>query len=165
MAPEVLGKDYTSKCDMWSMGVVVFVLLLGYMPFGRGISDAEMAERIQSGNYAKDGSSWANLTVGARSFLESLLVVDPDARLSAPAALAHEWLANRVSSECYDPLDSAVVSSLCEFAKASQFKRICLSAMAWSVSSEEVAKVRSAFLEIDKDHTGTITLNELKSVL
>merc|ERR1719203_1332496 len=56
VAPEVLGKSYTSQCDLWSLGVVVFILLAGYMPFDG--SDSHQIVLIKSGLYNMQGKRW-----------------------------------------------------------------------------------------------------------
>merc|ERR1712194_881564 len=86
VAPEELGQSYTSQCDMWSYGVTVFILLMGYMPFS-GTED-------QQTNAIKE-EEWKNISPSAQEFISSLLVVDTKKRLSAEDALKHDWMAKR----------------------------------------------------------------------
>merc|ERR1719188_242868 len=58
VAPEVLMKSYTSQCDLWSLGVIVFILLVGYMPFS-GSSEQATIEAIKSGKYNVRKDRWA----------------------------------------------------------------------------------------------------------
>jgi len=165
MAPEVLEGSYDLKCDMWSVGVIAFILLMGYMPFTG--SDDDIRAAVTSGQYRIDQPRWQKLSENSRGFLQSLLVTDPDQRLSANQALQHAWIDERnavcVTEESH--LDDAIVSSLMDFARASHFRRACMSMMAWTLSNEERAEVRKAFIEIDKDKSGTITMYELKRIL
>jgi Ca2+-binding EF-hand superfamily protein len=62
-------------------------------------------------------------------------------------------------------LNQEIVDGLCNFAKETQFRRACMHLMAWSLTQEERAEVREAFLELDVNKTGTITVGELKQVL
>jgi len=166
MAPEVLGGSYDLKCDMWSVGVIAFILLMGYMPFTG--SDDEIRAAITSGQYRIDKPRWEKLSENSKGFLQSLLVTDSDQRLSAEQALQHPWVEERnsvVVTEESSHLDEAIVSSLVDFARASHFRRACMSMMAWTLSNDERAEVRNAFMELDTDKSGTITMYELKRVL
>eukprot|EP00928_Gymnodinium_smaydae_P068630 TRINITY_DN5180_c1_g1_i1.p1 TRINITY_DN5180_c1_g1~~TRINITY_DN5180_c1_g1_i1.p1 ORF type:complete len:540 (-),score=115.84 TRINITY_DN5180_c1_g1_i1:96-1715(-) len=167
VAPEVLSKNYTSQCDLWSLGVVVFILLVGYMPFS-GSSENEQISAIKHGRYTMKKAKWECVSEQALDFVKRLIVVDPCARLTAEQALAHPWIAtchvarmkNRTSS-----IDTTIADSLTEYAKGSKFRRACMQLMAWSLTREERAEVRGAFLELDKDRTGKINLIELKAVM
>jgi len=165
MAPEVLHQKYTSKCDLWSMGVITFILLSGYMPFGG--AEAEQIACIKGGKFLKKPERWQRISETAQDFVGKLIVVNPNARLSAEQALRHPFIADcgRRKEKEGDSVDDSIVDALQNFAKVSQFRRACMSVMAWSLSSEESASVRDAFLSIDKNHEGTITLAELRKCL
>jgi len=167
VAPEVLEKSYTSQCDLWSLGVIVFILLVGYMPFSGKKDDQRAA--IMQGRFTMKPDRWKHVSAIGRGFMESLLKVSPAERLNAQQAMDHPWIAqrhgNRDSASIEGEEGDVIVNSLREFGKASKFRRACLSMMAWSLTNEERAKVREYFLEIDKSREGTITLQELQQVL
>jgi calcium-dependent protein kinase len=145
--------------------VVVFILLMGYMPFP-GESVGKIEHRIKIGDIYIKEEPWSCLSECAREFVLTLLTVDPCKRLSAPEALEHPWIVSggggaAVAQPCRD----SVIGCLTQFAAASKFKRACLSMMAWSLTNDERAQVRAAFLAMDKDNTGVIRLHELKQVL
>mmetsp|Transcript_35365 Transcript_35365/g.75384 ORF Transcript_35365/g.75384 Transcript_35365/m.75384 type:complete len:556 (+) Transcript_35365:125-1792(+) len=161
VAPEVLQKSYTSQCDMWSLGVIVFILLSGYMPFSG--SEAVQTKNISEGNFKMKPERWHTVSKGARDFVMSLLQVDPHKRMTAGQALEHRWIQERREKE--DDVDIQVVDALRKFGQASKFRRCCMEMMAWSLSNTERAKVRQYFVAMDANHHGTITLQELKKVL
>jgi len=165
VAPEVLRKDYTNKCDMWSLGVVVFIIVAGYMPFSG--DDKKQMGAIQRGAFTvKD--SFKNSPPRANDFIRKLITVDPAQRLSAEQALHHEFITKRSDlaiAAASTQVDDSVANSLLEFAQASKFRRACLSAMAWSLTNDERMKLRDDFLAIDKTQSGTITLPEFKAVV
>uniref|UniRef100_A0A7S4RVJ7 Calmodulin n=1 Tax=Alexandrium monilatum TaxID=311494 RepID=A0A7S4RVJ7_9DINO len=164
VAPEVLDKSYTSQCDMWSLGVVVFILLVGYMPFDG--SDSHQIALIKSGMYEMERQQWDAVSQQAKDLVRNLLVVDPTKRLTAEQALHHPWIARRDEMQAAThAVDGTVVDALCKFARASKFRRACMSVMAWSLSYEDRLSVRDAFLELDTTRKGTIKLCELKEVL
>jgi len=164
VAPEVLGKSYDLKCDMWSFGVCVFVLLLGYMPFAG--SESAQKRKVKEGAFERKEKQWKSLSKPAESFILSLLQVDSKQRLSAADALNHKWLDAR-NGDLPDSLgvNEDVAKSLVEFANCSVFRRSCMSMMAWSLSMEERNAVQREFEKLDADNSGTITINEFKGVL
>eukprot|EP00930_Biecheleria_cincta_P088653 TRINITY_DN77904_c0_g1_i1.p1 TRINITY_DN77904_c0_g1~~TRINITY_DN77904_c0_g1_i1.p1 ORF type:complete len:547 (+),score=114.70 TRINITY_DN77904_c0_g1_i1:47-1687(+) len=162
MAPECLQQHYTIKCDMWSLGVCVFVLLSGTMPFFG--SESEQRKSIASADYSLDGEEWANVSDKAKDFVRQLLCKDIDARLSAEEALKHPWIVERQNADGTG-VDDITVKSLQKFANASAFRRLAFTMMSYSMPLDDRKKVRQAFLAIDTDHTGKIQMTELLAVL
>jgi calcium-dependent protein kinase len=162
VAPEVLEHNYTQQCDLWSLGVVTFILLFGYMPFGGG--ESVQVQKIKTGNYTVKQDRWDKVSPIGQDFVKKLLVVKPNERLTAKTALAHAFLKKRTEDN-ESHLDQGIVDSLTSFGQASAFRRAALHMMAWSLSNEERAQVRDAFIEMDTDRSGAITLGEFKKVL
>jgi len=165
VAPEVVTGDlYTSQCDLWSLGVIAFTLIGGYMPF-YGRQEAQI-DQIARGIYVFKPERWDKVSAQAKDFVKALLVVDPEARLTAERALAHEWLRARQEQqdEAHEP-DTSILEALRNFGTASRFRRCCMQMMAWTLSNEEREQVREYFISIDTDKNGTITLNELRKAL
>jgi calcium-dependent protein kinase len=162
VAPEVLQGSYTSKCDLWSLGVITFILLAGYMPF-KG-SDEDQAKQIVKGDYHMLPDRWKHISEQGKKFTKGLLCVRPKDRLNAETALQHQWITQRRKGEGTQ-IEKPVADALRSFAKASKFRRCCLEMMAWSLTSEESAKVMEDFRKLDANNQGTITLTELKEVL
>jgi calcium-dependent protein kinase len=169
VAPEVLKKSYSSQCDLWSLGVITFILLAGYMPFSG--DEATQSAKILEGNFTLKPERWANVSDGALGFVKSLLKVDPHERLTAETALEHPWIAKRgLADKGMRGMNSTNVNestaqALRQFGHASKFRRCCMEMMAWSLSNDERAAVRAEFIRMDANHRGTITLQELKTVL
>lgn len=164
IAPEVLNKTYSSKCDLWSVGVIVYILLSGCMPFAG--SEQHQIVCIMSGMYDMEDEEWKCVSSLAKEFVKKLLVVEAADRMSAEEALAHRWIQEREHvqlSLC--KMDRSVVDALRRFEHASKFRRACLSVMAWSLTHEERKSVVDAFLELDTSRRGTIRLHELRDVL
>jgi len=161
VAPEVLGQSYTNKCDLWSLGVVTFILLAGYMPFSG--SDAQQQSNIKAGKFTMKPERWGKVSTDGRDFTLKLLQRDPAKRLSAEQALAHTWIENRAHDK-YE-VGHDVADALRAFGHTTKFRRCCMEMMSWSLTNEERAQVRDAFIAMDENKKGTITLLELKKVL
>merc|ERR1712008_512196 len=163
VAPEVLDRNYTSQCDLWSLGVTVFIMVFGYLPFF-GYEDEQLTA-IRAGKYHVKEEIWHKVSPEVREFVKALVVVDPERRLTATSALEHPWIKRRDTiqrSESF--IDKEMAGTLVSFAAKTQFRRSAMHLMAWSLTNEERAQVRQAFIDIDTDRTGSITLNELKAV-
>jgi len=161
VAPEVLKKQYTDKCDLWSLGVIVFVLLFGHLPF-RGTEQRQMTD-IMAGKYFVNEDVRKQVSPPAWDFTQRLLTLDPDTRPSAEEALEHTWIVKR--STARTDSHPSTVAELAGFAKVSQVRRVGLKMVALSMPDREKASLRDAFLRFDTNRDGTITLQELKAVL
>jgi len=92
VAPEVITHEaYSTQIDMWSVGVIVYILLCGFPPF-YGENDAQMFRKIRAAQYKFLSPYWDNISADAKDFVAKLLVVDPNVRMTAKQALQHKWL-------------------------------------------------------------------------
>uniref|UniRef100_A0A7S4PVE9 Calmodulin n=1 Tax=Alexandrium monilatum TaxID=311494 RepID=A0A7S4PVE9_9DINO len=166
VAPEVIDQSYTSQCDMWSLGVTVFILLFGYMPFSG--SEDQQIRNIKAGKYTVKQDIMNKVSQEAQDFVKSLLVVTPANRMTPDMALEHAWIVTRTGTaegRQDSSVDLQTVNALVAFGQASLFKRAAMNMMAWSLTNEERSKVRQAFLDMDVNRTGTISIQEFKKVV
>jgi len=167
VSPDVLsGKGYTNKCDLWSLGVIVFMLLAGYAPFS---GDAQSMKRlIKAGqvDWSRPGN-WSEVSQDARDFVKKLLTRDPAERLDANAALSHPWLTQMASLHApHRPtLGTEVLLSLRRYAGASRMRRAALQLLAQELEPDETRELRELFLGLDGDNTGTVSLRELTDAI
>ncbi len=161
VAPEVLSRKYTSQCDLWSIGVIVFMLLSGRPPFFG--NETVMLNDIAEGRYRMKPSRWANISADAKNFVSSLLVVNPDLRMDAEKALLHPWIAERAKYKREVP--KQVCLDMVKFASSTRFRRAVLTMLAYSLSSEELMDLHDVFLSLDKSNRGIITVKDFISVM
>jgi calcium-dependent protein kinase len=79
VAPEVLKREYTNSCDIWSIGVITYILLCGYPPF-YGDSDTQIFESVRVGKFDFPSPEWDDISDDAKEFVIELLMKDPRKR-------------------------------------------------------------------------------------
>ncbi|ONK71789.1 uncharacterized protein A4U43_C04F12400 [Asparagus officinalis] len=163
VAPEVLNRNSGPESDVWSIGVITYILLCGRRPFWDKTEDGIFKEVLRNKpDYRR--KPWPIISESAQDFVKKLLVKDPRARLTAAQALSHPWV--REGGEASEiPLDISVLSNMCQFVKYSRFKQFALRALASTLNDEEQADLRDQFDAIDADKNGSISLEEMKQAL
>lgn len=91
IAPEVLNESYDEKCDVWSCGVILYILLCGYPPFN-GESDSDIMMAVRKGHYDFPIEEWDAISKEAKDLVTNMLKFDPKKRLSAKECLSHSWI-------------------------------------------------------------------------
>jgi calcium-dependent protein kinase len=91
IAPEVLNESYDEKCDIWSCGVILYILLCGYPPFN-GESDTDIMKAVRKGVYDFPIEEWATISKEAKDIVTNMLKYHPKQRLSAKDCLTHAWI-------------------------------------------------------------------------
>ncbi|KAL7522088.1 hypothetical protein ACHAWX_006773 [Stephanocyclus meneghinianus] len=97
IAPDVLQKSYDKSCDLWSIGVIAYILFAGYPPFN-GTSNKEVYNAVRNGMYYFPSEDWKHISIGARNFVMGLLQRDPMRRMTVEQALRHPWLERQLRS-------------------------------------------------------------------
>uniref|UniRef100_A0A8D8VYJ5 Calcium/calmodulin-dependent protein kinase type 1 n=1 Tax=Cacopsylla melanoneura TaxID=428564 RepID=A0A8D8VYJ5_9HEMI len=99
VAPEVLAqKPYGKAVDVWSIGVISYILLCGYPPF-YDENDANLFAQILKGEFEFDSPYWDDISDSAKDFIRHLMCVDPEKRFTCKDALGHEWICGNAASE------------------------------------------------------------------
>lgn len=163
IAPEVLKRRYGPEVDIWSIGVMLYILLSGVPPFWAE-SEHGIFNAILRGHVDFSSDPWPSISPGAKDLVRKMLTSDPKQRLTAFQVLNHPWI--KEDGEAPDtPLDNAVLSRLKQFKAMNQFKKVALRVIAGCLSEEEIMGLKQMFKGIDTDNSGTITLEELKQGL
>nr|CAD1841588.1 unnamed protein product [Ananas comosus var. bracteatus] len=163
VAPEVLRKKYGPEADVWSAGVIIYILLCGVPPFWAE-SEQGIFEEVLHGKLDFQSEPWPSISESAKDLVRRMLVRDPKKRLTAHEVLRHPWV--QVGGVAPDkPLDSAVLSRLKQFSAMNKLKKMAFRVIAESLSEDEIAGLREMFKMIDTDNSGQITFDELKAGL
>ena len=110
IAPEVLHRKYDKTCDLWSMGVIAYIILCGYPPFN-GRDNDETHRCVMRGKYCFPSEEWKDISRDAMDFIYRLLQMDPRRRMSVEHALNHPWI---LKYNATSPSSSAASSSAME---------------------------------------------------
>lgn len=94
IAPEILKGTYDEKCDIWSCGVILYMMLSGTIPF-QGEDREELFSNILLGTFTTEGKAWREVSQKAKDLVHLMLTFDPSARPSAKAVLGNQWIKNR----------------------------------------------------------------------
>ncbi|GMJ03789.1 hypothetical protein HRI_004048100 [Hibiscus trionum] len=160
VAPEVLRKHYGPEADVWSAGVIVYILLSGVPPFW-GETEQEIFEEVLHGELDFASDPWPNISDSAKDLVKKMLVRDAKKRITAHEVLRHPWV--QVDGVAPDkPLDSVVLSRMKQFSAMNKLKKMALKVIAQRLSEEEIAGLKEMFKMIDADNSGQITYDELK---
>eukprot|EP00261_Vitis_vinifera_P007955 XP_002276630.2 PREDICTED: calcium-dependent protein kinase 34 [Vitis vinifera] len=163
IAPEVLKRRYGPEVDIWSVGVMLYILLCGVPPFWAE-SEHGIFNAILRGHIDFTSDPWPTISSGAKDLVRKMLTSDPKQRITAFQVLNHPWI--KEDGEAPDtPLDNAVFERFKQFRAMNKFKKVALRVIAGCLSEEEIMGLKQMFKGMDTDNSGTITLEELKQGL
>ncbi|KAI6688400.1 hypothetical protein NL676_025228 [Syzygium grande] len=163
VAPEVLNKNYGKEIDIWSAGVILYILLGGSPPFWAE-NEKGILEAIMEGNLDLESAPWPSISASAKDLISKMLMRDPKKRITAAEALEHPWLReDGVASD--KPIDNAVLRRMRQFRASNKLKKLALKVIAQNLSAEEIKGLRQMFNNMDTDGSGTITFEEFRTGL
>ena len=167
MAPQVLQGVYTSQADMWSCGVITYMLLSSHRPFYNKKRKI-MIDRIMRCDYTFEKDYWKPISSEAKDFISKLLVLDPKIRNNAAQAQKHEWLSKEFNLADRAPTASfqnAVADNLLVYKDTAALKKIALNVIAHRSSTDDIMQLRKCFDSYDTANNGIISFEEFQEAL
>ncbi|KAL6841097.1 hypothetical protein ACP4OV_029066 [Aristida adscensionis] len=162
VAPEVLKRRYGAEADIWSAGIILYMLLSGAPPFAG--TDREIFRAIKKGHIDFSSDPWPSISKSAKDLVKKMLRQDPKERLTAAEILRHPWITE--NGEAPDkPLDLTVIHRMKRFSAMNKLKKVALKVLAKNLPEEETVRFKEMFESLDTDNSGTITMEELRTGL
>jgi len=170
VAPEVLRREYTKSCDIWSIGVISYILLCGYPPF-YGDSDTEIFDSVRTGRFDFPSPEWDDISKTAKDFVTFLLQKDAKQRPTAAQAIDHTWIRMHDTSTKAPSTRSSVrtgstrSTTFQKFMAIQKLKKAALVVIATNLTEDQVGSLGDIFRQIDKVGDGHMTLTELDNAI
>lgn len=161
VSPQVLEGRYGNECDVWSAGVIMYILLCGYPPFN-SITDKGIMEKVKSGDVTFPDSEWSKVSADAKEVIRNLLVKNPRKRWTADQALKHRWFRLSAQNASVPKFGFELLEKFRRFQGLSRLKKIALIIMAQNIDEEEIAGLRETFMALDTCGDGVLTIDEIK---
>lgn len=166
ISPEILKGVYSHQCDLWSFGILLYLILSGSYPFS-GETRPEVFDRIQYDEPKFKGKSWSNISYEAKDLIVQMLEKNPKKRITAEKALEHPWIQmhRKKQSKSGRKIDPAVIAQLKEYKGQSKLKKAAMNMLVKMLNAKEINHLREEFAKIDTDHSGFIEFSELEKAL
>ncbi|KAL0384179.1 UNVERIFIED_CONTAM: CDPK-related protein kinase [Sesamum radiatum] len=162
VAPEVLHRLYGAEADVWSIGVIAYILLCGGRPFWAR-TESGLFRSILKANPSFDVNPWPSLSPESKNFVSRLLDKDPSRRISAAQALCHPWVQNHNKVKL--TLDILVFRLMKAYMRSSSLRKAALRALSKTLTVDELFYVKQQFTLMLPDENGGITLETIKMAL
>ncbi|XP_041001136.1 CDPK-related kinase 3-like isoform X1 [Juglans microcarpa x Juglans regia] len=161
VAPEVLHRSYSLEGDIWSIGVITYILLCGSRPFWARTESGIFRAVLRTDPNFED-IPWPSVSAEAKDFVKRLLNKDYRKRMTAVQALTHPWLRDDSRSI---PLDILIYKLVKSYIHATPFKRAALKALSKALTEDELVYLRAQFTLLEPNRDGRVTLENFKMAL
>ena len=169
IAPEVLRQKYNKECDLWSVGVILYMFIVGHAPFD-GCDDDEITTNLQRGIYRKNDRRWIKASKEVKDLIQKLLTYRPSQRLSAIQALNHPWFKITDSNILYDNVPKgdiiSCIKNLLTYNINNKLEELFLAYIIHNIPRNKDAKSAiKLFKLVNENKDGKLQKNELKKTL
>ena len=167
IAPEVIKKNYDEKCDLWSCGVILYILICGYAPF-LGKTESEIFNKILIGKFDLTLHIWRKTSDEVKELITELLNLDTKSRLSASQALKHSWFKEKQFREnIYSISKEEILDYIQNLIAYNPDNKVQQAVLGFIVHhlphSEDINKIKRFFHFLNKKKDGVISKSEFKN--
>ena len=162
VSPEILKGNYTQLCDIWSAGVILYILLSGDPPFN-GANDSAIYNKIAEMRYTFPESKWKNVSNDAKDLICHMLVPEKE-RFNAEQVLAHKWFQNANEAPLSE-IEFNAHNLFMNFVNGSMIKKMGLMFIATRLDENEINNLKKVFSAFDTGKDGQISYEEFKQGL
>ncbi|CDJ46330.1 CAM kinase, CDPK family TgCDPK1, putative [Eimeria brunetti] len=163
IAPEVLHGTYDEKCDVWSTGVILYILLSGCPPFN-GANEFDILKKVEKGKFTFDLPQWKKVSEAAKDLIRKMLAYVPSMRISARDALEHPWFkqADAAAAAIDLPSLESTILNIRQFQGTQKLAAAALLYMGSKLTTnEETDELNKIFQKMDKNGDGQLDKQEL----
>ena len=165
MAPEMIHGNFVYESDMWSIGVILFIMVTGKQPF-RAHDKEGVFEKILNAKYDKKALEKSKCSPELKDLIKKTLVKDYKKRISIDSALKHKWFSlfeDNTKNE-FQIIDQDILDSLQNFQYTNILQKETFYYLAKLSNDKEILKLKKAFEIIDKDNSGEIEYEEIPNI-
>ncbi|CAG9324815.1 unnamed protein product [Blepharisma stoltei] len=160
LAPEVLKGSYSKECDVWSLGVMMYLLLSGKHPF-KGSSMKNLFRHIYNCQYNFSEPTWSKISNQAKNLIQRMFTKNPNNRITISEALRHDWF-TIVKSNAEPKISLEIFSSIKRNKAKSKLWQVAMKVLVRNLSSEQIDDLKNIFFEIDERKTGFVTAHDIE---
>jgi len=161
IAPEVLFEKYDEKCDVWSCGIIMYILLCGYPPFN-GENDSEILAKIKLGKFVFPEEEWDAVSDSAKKLITKMLTFKPENRPSASECLDDPWIKDHNVRKVDSKLSQKCLDNMKKFHAGRKLQQAALTYIVnYLLSKEEKNELLVTFQTLDKNGDGVLSREEI----
>jgi calcium-dependent protein kinase len=162
IAPEVLTGNYTEKCDVWSCGVILYILFCGYPPF-YGENNKEILEAVKNGKLDFSTPEWKEKSKLSIDLIKKM-IVSQDLRLFADEVIKHPWMQSKNLKIDNSKLKE-IWSNMVSYSKMPLLKKVIMYFIAHNLYEEDLTAMHEYYYMFDPSDQGTISEGPFKDIL
>ncbi|SOS80489.1 calcium-dependent protein kinase 5 [Plasmodium sp. gorilla clade G1] len=162
IAPEILRGKYDKRCDIWSSGVIMYILLCGYPPFN-GKNNDEILKKVKKGEFVFDSNYWARVSDDAKDLICQCLNYNYKERIDVEQVLKHRWFKKFKSNNLIinKTLNKTLIEKFKEFHKLCKIKKLAVTCIAYQLNEKDIGKLKKTFEAFDHNGDGVLTISEI----
>nr|XP_043640309.1 CDPK-related protein kinase-like [Erigeron canadensis] len=162
VAPEVLHRSYSTEADVWSIGVIAYILLCGSRPFWAR-TESGIFRAVLKAHPSFEEVPWPTLSPEAKDFVKRLLNKDPRKRMTAAQALSHPWI--RSTNDVKLPLDVSILRHMKGYMRSSALRKAAIRALVKTLTADELVYLKEQFSLLEPSKNGSISIDNIKVAL
>eukprot|EP00826_Nyctotherus_ovalis_P024653 TRINITY_DN1902_c0_g2_i2.p1 TRINITY_DN1902_c0_g2~~TRINITY_DN1902_c0_g2_i2.p1 ORF type:complete len:313 (+),score=72.26 TRINITY_DN1902_c0_g2_i2:773-1711(+) len=161
IAPEVLLRNYDERCDVWSCGVILYILLSGTVPF-YGETDGEILAAVKRATFSFYSPVWEHISTEAKELVTKMLAFPPSRRITAHKAYTHRWITKRKFNKLNPETATTLLNNLKTFQSQHKLQQAALMYIVTNfLGKSEREELQQTFMALDKNADGKLSREEL----
>jgi calcium-dependent protein kinase len=161
MAPEMIKGKYSPKSDIWSVGIIIYLMLTDKFPFVNS-KEYDVFEMIEEGKYNTQLLDDCECSEEAKDLVKKILVKDPDKRPSASDIMHHPWIKKHYKKRDSHLINRDTLGTLKEFAKKNALQKEIYYFLAKIHNEKEILQLKQLFNDFDTDNSGNLSMVEIR---